>query len=58
MNFSNIKPFTRRASYAVDIPLNYLKKTLNDYYIDEMNLIMEPDFQRGHVWTKQQKLHM
>lgn len=55
MKFSDIKKFTRRASYAVDIPLEYVKKTI-DNYINECNLIMEPDFQRGHVWTKKQKI--
>ena len=55
MKFSDIKKFTRRASYAVDIPLEYVKKTI-DNYINECNLIMEPDFQRGHVWTEKQQI--
>lgn len=55
MKFAEIKPFTRCSSYTVDIPLDYLKKVINEY-ITEMDLIMEPDFQRGHVWSKKQKI--
>lgn len=55
MKFSEIKKFTRRASYAIDVPLDFLQKIINQY-INEMNLLMEPDFQRGHVWTNRQQI--
>ena len=43
-------------NYQVDIPLKDLKHTI-DRYINGMvsPLILDPDFQRGHVWTLMQK---
>ena len=49
-----IPTFTKESNYKVDIPLEYLKQTLERYSEDDLDL--EPDFQRGHVWTKQQQI--
>lgn len=51
---NEIKTFTKESNYKVDIPLEYLKQTLERYSEDNLNL--EPDFQRAHVWTKQQQI--
>ena len=55
MKFSDIVPFTRAGSYEIDMPLTYLKKTL-DGYKEEYNLELNPDFQRGNVWTEKQQI--
>lgn len=55
MKFSDIKPFTKSGTYEVDIPLNYLERTLQSY-IEDWGLEMNPDFQRGNVWTREQQI--
>lgn len=50
--FSDIPQFPK-STYAVDIGIHYIKETLKEY--KEWGLNIDPDFQRGHVWTKQQQ---
>lgn len=52
--FSDIPQLTRWGNYAVDIPLDYLPKQIQNYTDD--GLVMCPDFQRGHVWTEHQQI--
>lgn len=55
MRFSDIPQLlTNRANYKVDVGLKYFAKTIQEY-IDEQGLILNPDFQRGHVWTEEQQ---
>jgi len=53
MKFSDI-PKLPFAYYSVNTPLRYLEETLENYK-KEYGLIMEPDFQRAHVWTEYQQ---
>lgn len=53
-SFKEIPKFIQQGSYSVDYPLNSLVKWVRDEQ-DEMNLQLEPDFQRGHVWTEEQQ---
>ena len=55
MKFSDIKQFTKSGTYEVDIPLNYLERTLKSY-TEDWGLEMNPDFQRGNVWTEEQQI--
>lgn len=52
--FSALPKFILGGSYAVDIPLDmlegWLERQAGDYVID-----LDPDFQRGHVWTDEQR---
>lgn len=55
MKFSDIPQFlTNRANYHVDVGFKYFSKTVQEY-VDELGLILNPEFQRGHVWTKEQQ---
>lgn len=54
MKFSDIKPFTGNPNYQIDIPLDYIKSTI-DEFVKEFNLNLDPDFQRGYVWNDIQK---
>jgi len=54
-NFKTIPKYTRPASYAVDLPWDQLERTLARY-VKEHGLQLEPDFQRGHVWTEAQQI--
>lgn len=53
--FGDIPQFTRPAAYSVDIGWDYLP----DYYAHAVldgKLNVSPDFQRGYVWTSEQKV--
>ncbi len=49
--FKDIIPFTQRANYRVNVSWDYLEGWLKDHSEIDLN----PDFQRGHVWTMEQK---
>lgn len=51
LRFRDIPQFTRMASYAVDISWDYLLQ-----YLDHDELNLDPDFQRGHVWTPEKQV--
>src|SRR4051812_4439293 len=53
--YDDIPQFTRGANYAVDVSWEYLA----EYYLSavtEYGLDVNPNFQRGHVWTATQKI--
>lgn len=57
--FSDIKKFTRPAYYKVNMPWIYLEEWLER--MSEKNTAMaslelNPDFQRGHVWTDEESI--
>lgn len=52
--FNEIPQFTF-GSYEVDIHIRYLEKALKGYE-EDYNLEMNPDFQRGNVWTEEQQI--
>jgi len=53
--FQDVPQFTRGAVYHVDVGWDYL--ALHYYrYIEHYNMDVNPKFQRGHVWTEQQKV--
>lgn len=55
MRYSDIPQFlTNHANYKVDVALQYLDTRIQEY-INEDGLILNPDFQRGHVWTEKQQ---
>ena len=53
--FKNIKQFTTDGNYNVCYPLPSLVKYIAEE-IEEMGLQLDPEFQRGHVWTEQQQI--
>lgn len=53
-NFRDIPRFTMPASYHVNIPLDYLVQQIDRYVGNGLQL--NPDFQRGHVWTEAQQI--
>lgn len=55
MKFSDIPKFTSEGQYTADMRLPYFVRWI-DENIKELNLQLNPDFQRGHVWTKQQQI--
>ena len=53
--YHDIKPYTNWGNYAVDVPLLHIARTIEGYQAD-YKLLLEPDFQRGHVWTDEQRV--
>jgi len=49
--FRDVPQFTRRPGYAVDIPWDHLKRHLKHELEGAGGIDLDPDFQRGHVWT-------
>lgn len=55
MLFKDIpKLYSHYPMYSVDAPLCELPRII-DRHIQEHGLILNPDFQRGHVWTSDQQ---
>lgn len=58
MKFKDIPQFTRSASYHVNIDWNYLNEWIKKEQSTIENIAvlnLNPDFQRGHVWTVEQQ---
>lgn len=53
-SFKDIPQFTY-GSYEVDIHIRHLEKMLKSYE-EDYNLELNPDFQRGNVWTEDQQI--
>lgn len=55
MNWKDIPQRTREGSYGVDFAWEDLEHSI-ERYIKNYNLDLCPDFQRGHVWTMEQRI--
>lgn len=55
MKYSDIPMFTRDGDYEVNIPLEYLEGKIKEFEKD-YSLELNPDFQRGNVWTEEQQI--
>ena len=55
MKFTDIEPYIQGGNYQVNVNIRYLQETLDDY-AEGYGLELNPDFQRGHVWTEEQQI--
>lgn len=55
MNFRDIPQFCQDGHYQINTCLDLFEGSIQRY-IDEYGLILNPDFQRGHVWTRAQQI--
>lgn len=55
MRYQNIPQFTRGASYVVDVSWRYLSTHFYSH-VKDYGLDVNPNFQRGHVWTAEQRV--
>lgn len=55
MKFKDVPKFTSEGQYNANMRLPYFVRWI-DENIKELNLQLNPDFQRGHVWTEQQQI--
>jgi len=51
MKLTEIPQMTKRPGYHINTDLWYLTGTIERYQ-KEYNLDIDPDFQRGHVWSE------
>lgn len=58
--FADIPKFTRTSNYVIHIDISYLAETLAHYAShwpdNPDNYQLDPDFQRGHVWTQDKQI--
>lgn len=55
VRFKDIPKFTRDGNYSVDVDLRRIPQWIEQEK-DEANLNMLPEFQRGHVWSRDQQI--
>lgn len=53
LDFAQI-PMFPRSNYEVDVGFRYLEETVTNH-VTKYGLDLNPDFQRGHVWTEEQR---
>ena len=58
MNFNEITQYTGAGHYQINVGLKFFKQTIEDYQTRNCGkpLELNPDFQRGHVWTEKQQI--
>lgn len=55
MKFADIKKLTRCGNYQINMPIKLLPEWI-EHHEKEDGLQMNPDFQRGHVWSEAQQI--
>ncbi len=55
MKFEDIPQYTKDGNYSVNVPWKLLSRWIHDQE-SEVNLNLDPDFQRAHVWTEDQQI--
>ena len=55
MKYSQIPQLTSVGSYQINICLSEVVDTVNSW-TEKHRLELNPDFQRGHVWTEEQQI--
>jgi uncharacterized protein with ParB-like and HNH nuclease domain len=55
MKFRDIPQFTKSGSWECDFDLVHFVREI-EVFEKEEGLILNPDFQRGHVWTEEQQI--
>ena len=54
--FLDVPKFTRDGSYQVHMGPEYMIEHVCGDWVREMGLDLDPDFQRAHVWTRDQQI--
>ncbi|NJN70894.1 MAG: hypothetical protein HC801_11900 [Nitrospira sp.] len=54
-NFADI-PLFPRAHYEIDVGWQYVEMALKEWDGDNSLLVLDPDYQRAHVWTREQQI--
>lgn len=55
--FKDIPQLIMDGTYSINMPLRYLLERIEEWENDEYyQLKLNPDFQRGHIWTEDQQI--
>jgi|688.fasta_scaffold168898_3 hypothetical protein len=54
MNFRDIPPFTQDGNWECNYDLKSLMRAIDDW--EKEGLQLNPDFQRGHIWSEEQQI--
>jgi len=56
--FADVPAYTRQGCYTVNVPWKYLPENIHRWQTEHGSALLdlEPDFQRGHVWTVPQQV--
>ncbi len=55
--FQDIPQFTRSGNYQVNVHWKSIEQTLESFALPGFPVELDPDFQRGHVWTEAKQIH-
>lgn len=55
MHINQIERLKDFGNYSSDVQLKYFLDTIEKFQVQD-GLVLVPDFQRGHVWTKKQQI--
>lgn len=55
MKFEDIQKYTKPGHWECFYTLDFAVKTIEEWVIED-NLLLNPDFQRGNVWTEKQQV--
>lgn len=55
MNFKDIKKLTRMPDMGESLRIDFLERRI-EWYEEDYDLELNPDFQRGHVWSEEQQV--
>ncbi len=55
MKFNDIQMFVSDGNYEVNMPIDHLERRIVEWQAED-NLQLDPDFQRGHVWSEEQQV--
>lgn len=54
LDFNTVRKLTGQGRYKSECPLDFLNQKIENF-IEKYDLDINPDFQRGHVWTELQQ---
>ena len=55
-NFQEIEEYTRNPNYRINVGWKHLQEQLDNWNERDGELDLDPEFQRGHVWTEEQQI--
>jgi len=56
MKFTDIPKYTKVGNYEVNMGWDFIPEKLESWKERDLALDLNPDFQRGHVWTDEQRV--
>ena len=55
IKLEDIEKLMDKSSYEINVSFKQIERTLKEFE-EDYGLELNPDFQRGHVWTEEQQI--